>query len=164
MSPVAVVLGSGCAARGCRGAGAAGSTRCNEAADDGFTSSITLCGTYVYVVATSIKRGQISCVCAAAKLAVVTFPSASLLYNLLLPLKLRAREKPPPCQLLVLAALLIPSPQHRAQHPPSSPGLKPRVLSHGLGCSAARGDQAACANAKVFQPNGFSSVAVSGEL
>lgn len=28
---------------------------CNEAADDGFTSSITLCGAYVYVVATSIK-------------------------------------------------------------------------------------------------------------
>lgn len=100
---------------GSRRRGRHGSTPCNEAADDGFTSSITLCGAYVYVVATSIKRGQISCVCAAAKLAVVTFPSASLLYNPLLPLKLRAREKPPPCQLLVLAALLIPSPQHRAQ-------------------------------------------------
>lgn len=85
---------------------------CNEAADDGFTSSITLCGAYVYVVATSIKRGQISCVCAAAKLAVVTFPSASLLYNPLLPLKLRARKKSPPSPLLApgLAGQLIPQP------------------------------------------------------
>lgn len=85
---------------------------CNEAADDGFTSSITLCGAYVYVAAASIKRGQISCVCAAAKLAVVTFPSALLLYNPLLLLKLRARKKSPPSPLLALgpAGQLIPQP------------------------------------------------------
>lgn len=105
-------------------------TPCNEAAADGFTSSPTLCGAYVYVVATSIKRGQISCVCAAAKLAVVTFPSASLLYNPLLPLKLRARKKSPPSPLLVpgLAGQLIP--QHRAPEPslqprPEIPRLSP---------------------------------------
>lgn len=77
---------------------------------------------YVYVVATSIKGGQISCVCAAAKLAVVTFPSACLLYNPLLPRKLRARKKSAPSLLLTpgLTEQLIP------QHQVLKPSLQPR--------------------------------------
>lgn len=102
-------------------------TPCNESADDGFTSSLTSCGACVYVVATSIKRGQISCVCAAAKLAVVTFPSASLLYNPLLPLKLRARKKSPPSPLLALG--LAGHPRHRVPEPPLQP--RPEILCLG---------------------------------
>lgn len=116
---------------------------CNEAADDGFTSSITLCGAYVYVVATSIKRGQISCVCAAAKLVVVTFPSASLLYNPLLPLKLRARKKSPLSLLLDAGAggaARPPAFSVESQSLPSNLDLKSHALPHGLGllCSQRR--------------------------
>lgn len=75
---------------------------------------------YVYVVATSAKGGQISCVCAAAKLAVVTFPSAWLLYNPLLPLKLRKKSAPSLLLTPGLTEQLVP------QHQVLKPSFQPR--------------------------------------